>query len=332
MVKPVDSNDQAVVEALTRSRGRAVKPRAALVPDAPIDEVAVIGQQNQVAILTNEHDNQVRELAQQLGYLLPADSTNPDLIMRDIAANMRRSVEACLEVGRGLRVLKEVCGHGNFHQHLDQLGIETGVAARFISAATKFSSLPSTSALTKAIGTQSKLIEMLVLDDEQLEELELTGYTGELSLDDVSTMSVKELRKALREAREEGKAKDRVMADKSSRISDLETQLARKPLVVTVPMDKQLTECRDELAAKANAAEAAIAGALHPAVHLLMSKGEESGLDQRPVISGMLAQVEQAIAEIRTEYGIAAGPSLAWMAESSESQVASALANAQAQG
>ena len=42
-------------------------------------------------------------------------------IQRDISANMRRSVEACLEVGRGLAVLKAACGHGNFVARLDVL-------------------------------------------------------------------------------------------------------------------------------------------------------------------------------------------------------------------
>ncbi|MDF5882164.1 hypothetical protein P4052_31615 [Pseudomonas aeruginosa] len=67
---------------------------------------ALLAKQHQMAALNTEHDNQVRAVAAQLGYQLPADCTDPDLIQRDIAANMRRSVEACLEVGRGLQVLK----------------------------------------------------------------------------------------------------------------------------------------------------------------------------------------------------------------------------------
>ncbi|HBO4355069.1 TPA: hypothetical protein L4U31_002826 [Pseudomonas aeruginosa] len=305
-----------------------------MVEDVPLDAGALISTQNQLATLATEQDVQVRAVAEQLGYQLPADSTNPDLIQRDIAANMRRSVEACLEVGRGLQVLKVACGHGQFLPRLDVLGIDVNVAGRFMKSAAKFASLGSNAALTKAIGNQSKLFEMLVLDDEEIQELELTGQTGELTLDDVATMSVKELRAALREAREQGKAKDRVMADKSSRISELETQLARKPLVTVQPMDEQLAERREELASKATAAEAAIAGALHPAVHLLMEKGDESGQDQRPVIAGLLDQVERALLQIRAEYDIpattlaSAQPS--WMTDDSEEAVRKALAEAQA--
>jgi len=105
-------------------------------------------------------------------------------------------------VGRGLRVLKEACPHGQFVPRLDVLGIEPRVAQRFMASAVKFSNT-TTSSLLKAIGTESKLFEMLVLDDEQIEELELTGQTGELKLDDIAAMSVKELRAALREERAE---------------------------------------------------------------------------------------------------------------------------------
>ncbi|HFH4022052.1 hypothetical protein [Pseudomonas aeruginosa] len=297
---------------------------------------ALLERQHQVATLSAEHDTQVRAVAAQLGYQLPADCTDPDLIQRDIAANMRRSVEACLEVGRGLQVLKLACPHGEFVERLDALGLDRKVAVKFMTSAAKFASLGSDSALTRALGNQSKLFEMLVLDDEEIQELELTGQTGELSLDDVATMSVKELRAALRETREDKKALAKVNADKTVKIEELSVALAKKPLVVVVPMDEQLAERREELANKATAAEAAIAGALHPAVHLLVEKGEESGLDQRPVIAGMLAQVERALLQIRAEYNIPAEPTASvtpsWLEDDDEQAVKAAIAAAQGQG
>ncbi|MFO7062110.1 hypothetical protein P3D66_31935, partial [Pseudomonas aeruginosa] len=125
-------------------------------------------------------------------------------------------------------------------------------------------------------------------------------------------------------------------ADKNTKIDELAAQLARKPLVVVQPMDEQLAERREELATKATAAEAAIAGALHPAVQLLVEKGEESGQDQRPIIAGMLAQVERALLQIRAEYNIPATLSASatptWMADDSEEAVKAALAEAAKQG
>lgn len=197
-----------------------INPPPAVAEDIVRAELSTF---DDVAAAQAQQEAGTRALAVRLGYQLPADSTDPDLIQRDIAANMRRSVEACLEVGRGLAVLKQTCGHGNFISRLDVLGIEESVARRFMQAATKFSNRASTHVL-KAVGNQTKLFEMMILDDEQLEELELTGQTGELKLDDVATMSVKELRTALREAREQSKAKDRLLADKNEKIDALSQQ------------------------------------------------------------------------------------------------------------
>ncbi len=85
---------------------------------------------NRLAVMHEERQATVRAVAAQLGYQLPADCTDPDLIQRDIAANMRRSVEACLEVGRGLRVLKEACEHGQFSSRVGSLGIDVRVAQK----------------------------------------------------------------------------------------------------------------------------------------------------------------------------------------------------------
>jgi hypothetical protein len=194
---------------------------AAEIIDIPMN-MEVLDQErrdlNSLALITAQQDSAVRAVAHQMGYQLPADCTDPDLIQRDISANMRRSVEACLEVGKGLRVLKEACGHGNFMARIDVLGIEYTVATRFMHSAAKFSKV-ATSQTLKAIGNQSKLFEMLLLDDAQIEELELTGQTGELALDDVATMSLKELRTKLRQ--------ERLVANRMKMVNDeLNTELA----------------------------------------------------------------------------------------------------------
>jgi hypothetical protein len=193
---------------------------------------------DQGTVLESQHLAGVRAVALRVGYQLPAECADPDLIQRDIAINMRRSVEACLEVGRGLVVLKEACGHGQFVARLEVLGIDRTVSFRFMQVAIKFSNVSSTQHLTKAIGNQTKLFEMLVLDDEQIEELELTGQTGELKLDDIATMSVKELRSKLREARAEGKSKDQLLADKNALLDKI---------AVIDPWDKKVAEFKAEI-------------------------------------------------------------------------------------
>jgi hypothetical protein len=201
------------------------KPNEFIPATAPISQEHVVADSmtlNAVSLMDAQQSATVRAVAAQIGYQLPADCTDPDLIQRDISANMRRSVEACLEVGRGLAVLKAACEHGNFMSRLDVLGIDRKVSAKFMQAAAKFSNVSTSRHLTASLGNQSKLFEMLVLDDEQIEELELTGQTGDLHLDKIATMSVKELRAALREAKADAEATDRVLTDKEAQITKLQ--------------------------------------------------------------------------------------------------------------
>ena len=252
------------------------------------------------ALALSQRETTVRAVAQQLGYQLPADATDPDLIQRDIAANMRRSVEACLEVGRGLAVLKAACEHGQFVARLDVLGVEPRVAQKFMQSAAKFAKAP-TSALLKAAGNQSKLFEMLVLDDEQIEELELTGQTGELSLDDVATMSVKELRAALREARAEHDATKAVMSKKQSRIDQLERAQAR---IAKLPPDEELEKLQQEATTHLLAAQGAIRGQLRAALIALQNHQE----DNSTFMAGMVGQLMADLSLLRDEFNL---PSLA---------------------
>ena len=217
--------------------------------DIPMNEVA-LGQAhqaiNEVALLQAQQASAVRAVAQQMGYQLPADCTDPDLIQRDISANMRRSVEACLEVGKGLRVLKEACAHGNFMARLDVLNIDADVAGKFMRAAQKFSKSSTSTTLTKAINSQSKLFEMLILDDDQVKELELTGQTGELALDDVATMSVKELRAAVRKERS---VKDRLEAVNQELHAEVINLKLDKKVVAITDWPDALVPVSDQVAA-----------------------------------------------------------------------------------
>lgn len=302
----IKSKDAMVEQMLQASagRGRKLTKLVDLTPDAPLDGETLLAQQNQLISLDAEQDVRVRAVADQLGYLLPADCTDPDLIQRDIAANMRRSVEACLEVGRGLQVLKVACAHGTFLDRLDVLGIETRVAQKFMASAARFSSLGGNSALTKAIGNQTKLFEMLVLDDDEIQELELTGQTGELRLDDVATMSVKELRKALREIREDKEAQGRVLADKNARIDELSTRLAKQPLVQVLPPDEEAKQLRQEVSLLAFEAEAVLLGAVREGFNKLVEHSASSGMDHLLFKAGLVAHLDAVLGGIRMEFGL----------------------------
>jgi hypothetical protein len=274
--------------------GRKAAPAAEII-DVPMNTELLaqdFSAANELALVTAQQASAVRAVALQMGYQLPADCTDPDLIQRDISANMRRSVEACLEVGKGLRVLKEACAHGNFMARLDVLGIEYTVAARFMQSAAKFSNVASTRTLN-AINNQTKLFEMLLLDDAQIQELELTGQTGELALDDVATMSIKELRAAVREVRKDKSAVEKVLELKNKQIDKLQ-------LVQTLPPDEQLIELHKTATAMMHEALGVIRGHVRQALVAINDHPSDTGTGV--FMAGLIGQIQRELTALRDEY------------------------------
>jgi hypothetical protein len=278
-------------------------PANTTVIDANTQAIDQLSTSANALVAHNQEQNAlVRATAATLGYQLPADATDPDLIQRDIAANMRRSVEACLEVGRGLAVLKAACGPGNFIARLDVLGIDRKVAVKFMQSATKFSNVSTSRHLTDAIGGQSKLFEMLVLDDEQIDELANFGQTGELSLDDVATMSVKELRTALRELKAEHQAGEDARADLSKKLTKLQIQAKRiqtqEPDAVLVDLTKEAQEYATEALGMVRGKVRASLDALTQ--HYLTHRGDAVMV----TMAGMVGQLQAEINAIREKFNL----------------------------
>jgi len=161
-------------------------------------------------------------LAEQLGYEGALTVTG---LEEEIRFYQRRSVEAVLETGKRLLLLKEVCPHGEFAPSLERLGIGERMAQKFMVATLKFSNASSTTLLSLPNLNQGKLLELLVLDEGDIEALDQGDTVRGVKLDDIDCMSVSELRRALRTASTEHAAeladKDRVIAQKSNKIEEL---------------------------------------------------------------------------------------------------------------
>lgn len=284
--------------------------------------LAVMRQEAHVVrVLAEEAEQRVRELAIQIGYQLPADCVDPEMIQRDIVANMRRSVEACLEVGRGLAVLKEACGHGQFLQRLDAMEVNDRVARRFMQAALKFSNRAFPHVLD-AVGSQTKLFELIVLDDEELEELEETGQLGRLLLDDIERMSSKELKAALRDARAENRAKEELLAERNKQRDALQEKLVRKTIATP---DEKLAALRHDAETISMLVRGQIEGPLLRAVSELNAARKQHGVDCRVFLAGLFAEILIAIEGVREEFGIPDARSLseqeiAWVYETENSE------------
>lgn len=161
-------------------------------------------------------------LAQQLGY---DGALSVVSLEEEIRFYQRRSVEAVLETGKRLLLLKEISAHGEFMGSLERLGVGQSLANKLMAATMKFSNSESTTILSLPNLNQGKLLELLVLDEGEIEALDQGDTVRGVKLDDVDCMSVSELRRALRSAKAEHALqladKDAVIVQKTNKIEEL---------------------------------------------------------------------------------------------------------------
>lgn len=172
----------------------------------------------------------IAEHAQKLGMLATQLDYNGTLTVGALEDEIRfyqqRSVEAVLELGKRLLILKEMTPHGEFTKRIEMLGISKRTAQRFMSVVLKYSKTTTLSLLEKS-GNGSKLLELMVLDEDDLEIIDQGGSIGDVSLDTIETMSVRELKTALREAKSDSEAKDTIIQKKDEKINQLDTELTK---------------------------------------------------------------------------------------------------------
>src|SRR5574337_1311891 len=211
----------------THHRGRKALPAVDTV-DAHADEAALAragAAATELVLYEAQVAEQARALAERLGYQGPLQ---PEMLEQGIRLEQRRAVDACLNIGVMLLLLKEQCAHGEFIDRLDRLGWDRTVAIRFMQAALKFARGSTSPQLLGAIGNQSKLFELLVLDDGEIKELGQDGAVHGITVDAIEAMGVRELRIALAAARRDKAAKDRLIQDKDGKLNQLAEQLHKR--------------------------------------------------------------------------------------------------------
>lgn len=215
---------------------------------------------------------------------------------------MRRTVNECLELGKTLLIIKELTPHGGFRDRIELLGISYSAAKRFMQATLKFSK-GATSRLLESAGTQAKLLELLVLDDDELKELSENGSTRGIALDDIETMTTRELRAALRREREDLTkdlaAKDKYIATQAEQIQKLHKKLSR---VETETPDEAIVETRKLADAIAFSAEHEVATNLRKAFEALIEYGDVH--QHSEYMLGLITQIELACDVLRGDFGL----------------------------
>ncbi|HAO0690139.1 TPA: DUF3102 domain-containing protein [Escherichia coli] len=244
------------------------------------------------------------EIMQQFGDGLPYER---DRVVHEARFYMAQSAEAMLEAGKRLIILKENEPHGEFIKILEsELGLAYRTSVRMMQASTKYLSpalkpnVPTLAHLGKA-----KLFELMTEDDEELAELADGGTVAGLTLDDVDRMSVRELRQALREARETNAAQQRVLADKNEKIDSLSTRLEKKSRIQPPEPDEEVKKLRAEVTALAVEAESAIAVRLSSAFETLCAYCAENMIDTpRDFMAGLVCQLESTACSLRSTFDL----------------------------
>jgi len=276
-------------------------PRTSTKPVAPAEprEIlpAVAKRTETAQELATVHKESVNALALKLNY---SGSTDPAVLENSARDAIRRIGAGIFELGGYLLLMKEACEHGKFVPTLERLGIGVDAAQRYMAVTRRFANTASTRHLEMAGVT--KLVELLPLDDEQLEDLTELGQTGELALDDVARMSVKELRSKVRELRADKDADDKVLSKKQARIDKLERDLHR---LASAPVEKQIADELRELSDRAHIALSYVRGDLRLGFQKLFDR-EQDGVAEpgshRQIMAGYVREIEHELAVLKSEF------------------------------
>ena len=264
-------------------------------------DVALSGDINVSLNAMTEHR---LEIMQQFGDGLPYER---DRIVHEARFYMAQSAEAMLEAGKRLIILKENEPHGEFVAIVEeQLGLHVRAAQRMMKASLKYLSPKlEPKATTLSLLGKAKLFELVAEDDEELSELADGGTVAGLTLDDVDRMSVRELRQALREARETNAAQQRVLADKNEKIDSLSTRLEKKSRIQPPKPDEEVKKLRAEVTALSTDAESDITVRLFSAFETLSAYCAENQIDTpKDFMAGLVCELESAARNLRSTFDL----------------------------
>jgi hypothetical protein len=152
-------------------------------------------------------------------------TANAGVLTLEIRAYQQAAVDALFQIGARLLLLNKMLMHGEWISTIESLGMNIKTAQRIVQATVKYTGDGKQRTDKLLSMGKTKLLELMVLDDEDIDILDQGGKVGELDLDEISRMSTSELRKALREARMNEEAKQSLIESKDQKINDLDIKL-----------------------------------------------------------------------------------------------------------
>ncbi|EDY2733257.1 DUF3102 domain-containing protein [Salmonella enterica] len=287
----------------------ARKPTKLQVID-PIDGVIP----DNLSVELNEITQHRMEIMEQFGEGLPYERTR---VIHEAKFYMSQSAEAMLEAGKRLVILKENEPHGDFTEIVTgQLGMAERTARLIMQAAMKYCS-PQLDTKRQALAVlgKTKLFELMTEDDEELAELTEGGTVAGMTLDDIDRMTSRELRKALRESKEDLAASRKLNAEKSQEINELKETKFR-----TVDPDSTIQKLIQDFSEAHEKSLRTFIGALPDFFQRLEDDYNARGVSHMGLMAGLLHDIEREIDSVRAQFDIPElnAPDTSWMNGSSE--------------
>lgn len=273
---------------------KTAQPEAA---ETQVDEQKLAGAMAQMredagstAMVLAEQTSRVAALAAELNY---NGSTDLGVLENSAKDAIRRIGAGIFELGGYLLMLREVSTRGQFLPALERLGIGSDAAQRYMAVTRRFANA-ATSRHFEQVGF-SKLVELLPLEDEQVAELTEVGHTGELALDDVAGMTVRELRASVRKARAEAE-KQKARADRQEAVN---TELHEEVrLIKRMPPSEELKRTQHEAAE----IQAELLGRIQGELRASLVALNNCETDQSLFMAGMVGQLIGELVTLRDEF------------------------------
>lgn len=263
-------------------------------------------------VATQQAQQQMQQVVATYGDNLPY---NYERVLNECAFFIEQSATAALELGKRLILIKEMEGHGNFRNALERLGLSIGTAHNVMKVATKLSNVQTSEHLLHAVKSRSKVFEMMILDNDDLKELTEGGTVAGIKLDDIDRMSVRELRTALREAKELSATKDKQLQAKNQKLDEMEGKLdnlsrkltetnAVKKLELPSP-DKEAEQLRTQVSILvANIDTDGLALRLTKAFTDLQAHTHKTGIDHTAFMTGCINQILRTAKQVQSDFGL----------------------------
>lgn len=230
-----------------------------------------------------------QEIIDQYGDGLPYDRQR---VLGEVAIHWRAASEAMLQIGKSFVLIKEHETPEYFRDFVENVaGLSMQTAYKWMNAAIKYLSpqLQWSMPVMARLGN-SKLFELMAEDNDDLAALADGGTVAGLTLDEIDRMTQRELKAALREARENADAKERLLADKNTRLDELTARSIKRQQIALTDWPEEFTGYLAQVQEARRAIETSL-GALDiiraDAMLITAATGEEAALEKARNALGM---------------------------------------------